>query len=166
MFGEKKNLNENLTKKEKIEKLKLKHDPIFDRLGIAEPKFIPKVVFGTPPVLYLFPSELKDEKDLYTEKVDRDYNSEDSERILYRWKFVSNYKTKYQQKDIANSDDSISIIPFADFEPVIQDEFEDEFNLPNPDEDLPISELTIRDLAAIITGKPVSHKSWLNKLLK
>jgi len=166
MFGEKNKLNENLTKKEKIERLKLKHEPMFEKLGIASPNFIPKCVFGTPPVMYIFPSELKEGKDLYMEKVDKEYNSEDPERILYVWKFNPEYKKKYPQKTLSNSEDTMSIIPFSDFEPIVEDEFEDEFNLPNPDEDLPLSELTIRDLAAIITGKPVSHKAWLNKILK
>ena len=42
----------------------------------------------------------------------------------------------------------------------------DEFDMPDPDQDLPIDQLTIRDLAAILTGKPVSMKKWLNEIVK
>ena len=38
--------------------------------------------------------------------------------------------------------------------------------MPDPDQDLPIDQLTIRDLAAILTGKPVSMKKWLNQIVK
>ena len=33
-------------------------------------------------------------------------------------------------------------------------------------EDAPLSEITIRDLAAIMLMKPVSNRSWLNELIK
>jgi hypothetical protein len=32
--------------------------------------------------------------------------------------------------------------------------------------DAPISDMTIRDLAAILLKKPVSKKEWLNELIK
>jgi len=38
--------------------------------------------------------------------------------------------------------------------------------LPNPDDDLPISQLTIRDLVAILHKVPVSKKKWLNDIIK
>ena len=41
-----------------------------------------------------------------------------------------------------------------------------DFSLPDPDTDPPINDMTIRDLAAIILGKPVSNKEWLNKIIK
>jgi hypothetical protein len=38
--------------------------------------------------------------------------------------------------------------------------------LPDPEKDPLISELTIRDLAAILLQKPVSNKEWLNNIIK
>jgi hypothetical protein len=32
-------------------------------------------------------------------------------------------------------------------------------------DDCPLSEMTLRDLAAILLRKPVSNKEWVNKLL-
>jgi hypothetical protein len=42
---------------------------------------------------------------------------------------------------------------------------EDVFILPNANEDLPMDQMTIRDLAAIFLNKPVSTKQWLNDLI-
>ena len=41
-----------------------------------------------------------------------------------------------------------------------------DFSLPNPETDPPFNEMTIRDLAAIMLGKPVSNKPWLNDIIK
>ena len=156
----------NLSKKEKIAALKTKHEPLFEKLGVTNPIFLPKTVFGTPKVLYLFPSELRHERDIYTEMVDKDYNSEDPDRVLYRWKYQADYATRYQQKEFRNSGDYMSVVPFTELERIEAEDEAEEFGIPDPDEDAPISELTIRDLAAILTGKPVSHKEWLNKIMK
>lgn len=156
---------ENLTKKEKIERLKQKHLPLFEKLGVVNPLFYPKLVFGSPEVFYLFPSELKHERDIYLEKVDSDYNSEDPTRSLYKWKYNPNYKEDYKRKPFQQSNDFISIIPFDELELIPEEDEADEFAIPDPDEDAPISQLTIRDLTAILTGKPVSHKQWLNKII-
>jgi hypothetical protein len=158
--------NNNLSKKEKIAALKQRHQSLFEKLGVVNPIFLPKTMFGTPKVFYLFPSELRHERDIYTEMVDKEYNSEDSERILYRWKFQADYKTRYAQKEFKGSGDHLSVIPFDELERIEAEDEADEFGIPNPDEDAPISELTIRDLTAILTGKPVSHKAWLNKIMK
>ena len=144
--------------------LKEKHEPLFEKLGVVDPVYIPKMVAGNGMV-YFFPSELKHGRDIYIEKVDRDYVSEDPERILYKWKFNPNYETAYKRKEGATPD-PMYMIPFNEFSPILEEDEADEFAIPNPDEDAPISELTIRDLTAILTGKPVSHKQWLNKILK
>lgn len=158
--------NRNMSKKDKIAALRKKHDATFEKLGVVNPIYIPKVIFGTPKVFYLFPSELKPERDIYIEMVDKEYNSEDPDRRLYRWKFQVDYNNMYAKKEFKDSGEFMSIIPFDELELIEEESDADEFNIPNPDEDAPISELTIRDLAAILTGKPVSQKAWLNKIMK
>jgi hypothetical protein len=36
----------------------------------------------------------------------------------------------------------------------------------DPDQDVPLDQMTVRDLAAILLKKPVSNKKWLNDLIK
>lgn len=157
--------NENkLSKKEKIKLLKEKHESLFDKLGINNPLYVPKMIFGSPAVFYVFQSEIEQGRDLYTEKVTRDFDSEDETRTLYKWKFNPNYNKDYETKE--SSHGQMYVIPFSELSPVVEEDEADEFSIPNPDEDAPFSELTIRDLAAIISGKPVSHKSWLNKIIR
>ena len=58
-----------------------------------------------------------------------------------------------------------SLSVFPDFE----DEFAPKIEVETPNleiADAPISEMTIRDLAAIMLMKPVSAKPWLNELIK
>jgi hypothetical protein len=154
----------NLSKKEKINLLKQKHEPLFSKLGIENPLYAPKMMFGSPLVFYMFESEIKEAKDLYTEKVTRDFDSEDETRTLYVWKYNPNYIKNYETKETSHGE--MYVIPFSELTPIIEDTDADEFDIPNPDDDAPFSELTIRDLAAILTGKPVSHKNWLNKIIK
>jgi hypothetical protein len=166
MFGSKNQLNNNLSRKEKIALLREKHQPLFEKLGIPDALFIPKLVYGNPKTVCFFPSELKHERDIYIEMSDKEYNSEDETRTLYKWKYVPNYNNVYEQEIHSSSGDTMTYVPFTEFVPIVADDEADEFGIPNPDEDAPISELTIRDLTAILTGQPVSHKQWLNKIMR
>ena len=163
-----KNLNNvGLTKADKIVLLKQKHEPEFKRLGEVNPLFLPKMFFGNPIVFYLFPSELKHGKDIYTESVNKEYDSEDVNRTLYKWKFNKDYETSYQKKQFGHSLDHMYIIPFSELQVIEEeDEFEKEFKMFDTNNDLPVSEMTMRDLYAMIQNKPVSHKEWLNQLIK
>ena len=166
MFGSPNQLSNNaLSKKEKIALLKKKHEPLFEKLGVVDPIFIPKM-FANNGMVYFFPSELSHGRDIYTERVSRDYESEDPERTLYKWTYKANYANLYNSEYKSNIKDPMYLIPSSEFVPILEEDEADEFAIPNPDEDAPISELTIRDLTAILTGKPVSHKQWLNKILK
>jgi hypothetical protein len=158
--------NENLSKKEKIELLAEKHVSLFEKLGVSNPLYIPKMVFGAPSVFYVFPGELKNEKDIYIEKISKSYEPEDPERNLYRWSYNPNYKEDYETKMLGPNNDVCYIIPFNELTKMEINTEADEFDIPDPTEDLPVSELTIRDLTAILTGKPVSLKPWLNKIIK
>lgn len=50
----------------------------------------------------LFSSELRGEQDIYTEFVNKVYESEDAHRILYKWKYNAFWNTEY-----ATSEDTI-----------------------------------------------------------
>lgn len=166
----KKNTNETLDKKTKIEILKSHHKKLFSKLGVTNPFFTPKMAYfdSGERVISFFPSEVEKGEDIYTEFVSRDYDSEDETRTLYKWKYNPHYASEYKTSPPQTANHTIRyIIPVEELivctEP--EDEIE-EFDMPDPDQDLPLDQLTIRDLAAILTGKPVSMKKWLNEIVK
>jgi len=129
--------------KEKIEDLKTLHKPTFDKLGIDNPLFIPRICY-TPmgekeQVVSFFEQDFVKGKDIYTHFVSKSYESEDPKNRL--WK---SYVERVTGPEVFDIDDEI----------------------PNPDQDLPIDQMSIRDLAAILLKKPVSKKQWLNDIIK
>ena len=160
----KKQVNIGMSNKQKIATLREKHEKDFEKLGVLDAVYIPKMIFGTPPVLLFFRSELEQGKDIYTEKVSQDYDVLDENRTLYVWKHNSNFKDELQTKPYG--DDVMYYIPFADFKPITINKEAEKFEIPNPDSDAPFEEFMIRDLAAILWKEPVSQKGWLNDLVK
>jgi len=107
-------------------------------------------------------------KDFYTEKVNIENYSEDLTRTLYMLPFDAGWADKYECIE-EEGKATRYIVPVSDFEvishiKVIKDDFT--FDLANPDEDLPIDQMTIRDFYAIICNSPVSKKEFLNKLIR
>lgn len=177
-------------KRELSKKLFEKHKPVLDSLSVENPLFIPKMNYHYKPlncrVVGFFESELKFGKDIYVEFVDRYHTPEDPLRRLYVWKF-SNIEDL--EKDDTDKRFVKYLVPVTDF--VLIGESVPDFDvpwknepseptLPNPNEktsakettvdkrlsDLPIGEMTIRDIVAILHRKPVSSKDWLNELIK
>ena len=66
-----------------------------------------------------FPSELKKGKDIYTEFVSIDYDSEDPKRTLYMWKYNSHWEEEYELITSSNGFER-HIIPVAELK-VIND---------------------------------------------
>lgn len=171
----KKKRNEIMDKKQKIVKLFEHHADTFLKLQLnAAPKFFPKMAYpyNGEQVISFFPSEVAGNMDIYTEFVSRDYESEDPSRTLYKWKYNSNYADEYDVAEPHAAHQSVRyLIPTKELikvQSIVAESSVDnlEFELPDPDSDLPIDQLTIRDFAAIMTGKPVSRKNWLNDIIK
>lgn len=167
----KRNTNETLDKKAKIEELKSYHKKTFAKMGVSNPFYSPKMSYfdSGERVVSFFPSEVEKGEDIYTEFVSRNYDSEDPTRTLYKWKYNPHYASEYRTTTPASEMQTIRyIVPVEELIVCsFEDEFPaDEFDMPDPDQDLPIDQLTIRDLAAILTGKPVSMKKWLNEIVK
>jgi len=106
---------------------------------------------------------------------------EDPERTLYQWKFNPHFDEEYDKVDEHDPNKVRYLVPIDELKIVkkyspIGDTSEKEikkvnnndfdFNLPNPDTDPPLNEITVRDLAAIMLNKPVSNKEWLNEIIK
>jgi len=152
------------------EELRKKHKPIFDKLDAPDALYIPKMAYvpkGLNEVcMGFFESEL-DNGDIYTEKVSMSMESEDPSRTLYKIKYNPYYKDEYAASEPNNITGNVRYyVPFAEMEVVQEPEEESEFNLIDPDEDMPLDQMTMRDFAAIVLVEPVSKKEWLNKIIK
>lgn len=156
-------------RKKRIADLRLKHQPVFDSLGIPDALFFPKMAYypkgGDEKVLSFFPSELKKGYDIYTEFVSRDYETEDAERTLWKWSYNPHWEEEYEQTPDAQPR---YLIPVRELIKVtVPTVSHNALDLFSQDlQDIPMSEMTARDLAAILLRKPVSNKAWLNELVK
>lgn len=167
---------------EKIAALKVKHEPIFKIIDKSNPLFFPKMAYKPrgkdEKFISFFVNELKRGQDIYTEFVSRDYTPEDPNRELYLWRFNPHWASEYE----AVGDDPLIryLIPVSELTKITLPElektkdsskiftFDDSFELKpqdSPFEDAPLSELTIRDLTAILLAEPVSTRKWLNDII-
>jgi len=87
-------------RKERVQKLRQEHQPYFNKVGISDALFIPKMAYRPQgkDELYIsfFPSELENECDIYTEFVSIDYMSEDPKRTLYLAPHNPFWKDEYE----------------------------------------------------------------------
>jgi hypothetical protein len=170
------------TNREKIADLRVRHQPLFDTIGVKDALFYPKMAYLNSKgekIISFFPSEIGKGEDIYTEFVSRDYVSEDPDRTLYKWKFNPFYETEYEttQPHPVTGDIryEVPINELIDIETqtvavpwFTDEEIETEaINaiLPDSDIDLPMAEMTMRDYAAIHLAKPISRKAWLNEII-
>ncbi len=169
--------NKKLSKREKILKLKEHHEKLFKKENVNNPKFIPRMAYQNEGELIVgfYPSEARGEVDIYTEFCSRDYDPEDPDRTLYKWIYNPNYAEEYRHSDPhPTTGDKRFLVPVDELVNVtelhkdgdIMSKIETFDSIPDQNSDLPIDALTIRDFAAIMWQKPVSHKAWLNELIK
>jgi len=171
--------------KEKIEDLKALHKKSFERLGVDNPLFIPRICYipigEKEQVVSFFEQDFVKGKDIYTHFVSKSYDSEDSQNRLWKWKWNPYYETEYRTSTPHPETGNVRyIIPVDELElidqeyiskitkpePIGVDILNIDEEIPNPDQDLPLDQITIRDLAAIMLKKPVSKKQWLNDIIK
>ena len=81
-------------------KLKEEHDPYFTIIKKMDALYIPKMAYRPPGKdelhITFFPSELEKEKDVYTEFVSIEYESEDPKRTLYLMSHNPKWKEEYE----------------------------------------------------------------------
>lgn len=166
-------------KKEKLKELIKFHQPTFDEIGVPDAYFVPKLAYKpqgfNEKVVTFFKSEVLKGVDVYLEFCDSSNNPEDPQRVLYKWNYNRFYETEY--KIVGPPDNPRYAVPVSELvvikinspELKIQEKYNPEaakYNSPFIDDDTPLSEMTIRDLAAILLKEPVSNKEWLNRLIK
>jgi hypothetical protein len=173
-------------RKENLKKIKEFHKATLSSIGVSDYSLIPKLAYRpsgkTELHVSFFHSEISKGHDVYLEFTDRNNVPEDPERTLYLWKFNPHFEEEYEKTEPTEGTghmrylvpvEELKVIKRYSPEATITTEKEIklkqstlDFSLPDPDTDPPINDMTIRDLAAIILGKPVSNKEWLNKIIK
>ena len=171
-------------KKENLQKLRAFHMPTLDKLGVSPSLLIGKMAYiptGNLEVFVsFFHSELSKGQDIYIEFTDRNNVPEDTKRTLYLWRYNPYFLTEYQRTEEQITNATRFYVPVSELKtiksyvPGVVEKVEEkpkeeiimeDFDLPNPEIDPPINEMTIRDLAAIMLNKPVSKKDWLNIII-
>jgi len=173
-------------RKENLKKIKDFHKATLDKLGVTDYSLLGKLAYKptgkTDIHVSFFHSEISKGHDVYLEFTDRNNVPEDPERTLYLLKFNPHFEEEYEKTEPTEITGHVRYLVPADELKVIkryspeasittekevklkQPAFD--FSLPDPSTDPPINDMTIRDLAAIILGKPVSNKEWLNTIIK
>jgi len=158
-------------KKLKVAALREKHQPVFEALGIPNALFYPKLAYRPSDkddyYMAFFPSEFRKNEDIYTEFVSSMCESEDETRTLWKWTFNPHWDEEYEFIETAPSR---YLVPVNEFKKVQMPETPKSKQLSFDDledmVDAPLTDLTIRDLIAILHRTPVSNKNWVNNLLK
>jgi hypothetical protein len=168
-----KNANVQLDKKQKVALMLDYHRAKIKKDGESDPLFSPKMFFYAPQVkgdrvIMVFQSEMENQKDLYFEVVTKEYEPIDP-RTLYKWKFNPHYKEEYVERTNSASGSKQYLIPESEIETLgerelFEDaEFEDE--IPDPNQDMPMSNMSVRDFAAIMWKTPISKNKMINQLI-
>lgn len=163
-------------KREKLKRLREFHQSTFDDLGVPDAVFIPKMAYKpygkTDMHIGLFTNEINKGEDIFVEFCSRDNDPEYEDRGLYRWKFNPHFDEEYSKTEPNEKTGHYRyLIPVEELVKVksyIQKEEKelDLEDLPDPNVDLPLDQMTIRDLAAILLKKPISKRPWLNEIIK
>jgi len=87
-------------RKAKVQELRKEHENYFQTVGIINALYIPKMAYrpsGKDELhVSFFPSELQKGRDIYTEFVSIDYDSEDPKRTLYLLKHNAHWAEEYE----------------------------------------------------------------------
>ena len=87
-------------RKAKVQELRKEHENYFQKEGNINALYIPKMAYrpsGKDELhVSFFPSELQKSKDIFTEFVSIEYNSEDPKRTLYLLKHNAHWAEEYE----------------------------------------------------------------------
>lgn len=167
-------------KREKLRLLREFHKTTFDALGVHEPLFIPKLAYKPPgwaeKAIAFFASEIGRGMDIYVEFTESDYSPMDPDRRLYKWRYNPNYKEEYEIQETNTSIryfipvSELLLIKSNSADILVEEHAKGSIELKADvslisDEDVKLTDATIRDLAAVLLKKPISRKNWLNDLI-
>ena len=142
-------------RKKRVAKLREEHEDFFQKNGIINALYIPKMAYrptGKDDLhVSFFPSELEKGRDIYTEFVSIEYETEDPKRTLYLIKHNPHWKEEYELIT-SSSGFERHIIPVSELK-VMNDATDreekkiasiDDFTIPNPE--------TERDMLDVLKG--------------
>lgn len=174
-------------RKKNLEILRKFHTPALEKLGANPANFVSKVPY-TPagkqePYIGMFPSEMTRNADIYIEFAHKENLPIDpAARTLYKLAYNPFYDDEFEKTSPDSPGGVRYLVPVSELIVIKRYEKKEEteirlkpkeettapltFSLPDNETDLPIDQLSIRDFAAIMWKKPVSHKKWLNELIK
>lgn len=166
-------------KREKLKKLREFHQPVLDEYNVPDAVFLPKMAYkpyGKSEIhIAFFASEISKGEDVYVEFTNKENVPEDPERKLYKWKFNPHFEAEYEKTEPnAVTGHCRYLVPVMELinivskkAPMVATKKAPPLEMPiqDPNEDAPFNQLTIRDLAALLLRKPVSHKDWLNEVI-
>jgi hypothetical protein len=131
-------------RKKRVAKLREEHEDFFQKNGIINALYIPKMAYrptGKDDLhVSFFPSELEKGRDIYTEFVSIEYETEDPKRTLYLIKNNPHWKEEYELIT-SSSGFERHIIPVSELKVMndVTDREEkkiasiDDFTIPNPE---------------------------------
>lgn len=170
-------------RKQKVNKLKEEHEDYFQKSGNVNALYIPKMAYrpkGKDDLhVSFFPSELEKDKDIYTEFVSIDYDTEDPKRTLYLHKCNPHWKSEYELVT-SSSGFQRHLIPVSELKVInditsrsgesviekpkfIADVTKTLFDLPNPDANSPTA---LVDKLEDINQTLITLTKVINKLIK
>ena len=110
-------------RKAKVQELRIEHENYFQKMGNINALYIPKMAYrptGKDELhVSFFPSELQKNKDIFTEFVSIEYDSEDPKRTLYLLKHNAHWEEEYE-KVTSSSGFERHIVPVSELK-VIND---------------------------------------------
>lgn len=160
-----------LEREKKILELRKLHQPYFDSIGEPDALFVPSMAYMpralTETHMSFFSSALNKGRTVYTEKVNKHSESEDDNRTLYSFPYNEFFEEEYpsEEKESGNGAYKIYFFPISEMEIIDKSTVPETIELMDPDTDAPVSQLTARDLIAIVKNKPISNNKWINDLI-
>ena len=126
-------------RKAKVLELRKEHEDYFQTVGNINALYIPKMAYrpsGKDELhVSFFPSELQKNRDIYTEFVSIEYDSEDPKRTLY---LLEHNPTWDQEYEIVTSSSGFErhIVPVSNLKVIndVTDRNKDKVSITNPDE--------------------------------
>jgi hypothetical protein len=168
--------------RDKVAELRKHHEPLLTAIGKPDALFQPKLSYvpkGKDEAhVSFFLGDFKKKQDIYIEFASRDLEIEDPSRTLWLWKFNPHWEEEYDTTEPMANGQVRYLVPVSELLKVsapVEKKTETSKQLDlnsffseiiDPDQDAPLDQMTIKDLAAILLKKPVSNKKWLNDLLK